>query len=274
MTLPFGKVTVRAQSVNRDTSSRFQIIPSRIVPDGTGTQKGGIMLEKVLVVDDDPAQIRMVSSLLGASGFKTLKANNGREAVRFMVEDKPDIVLLDIMMPGIDGCETCRLIREISEVPVIMMTGQRKSEADIVQGLDCGADEYLSKPVGNRELLARIKATLRRSEKSTVEKKKKAVFSNDYLTIDVPERKVMVKGQRLKLTPREFRLLALLVENADRIMSHQQVLENVWGFEYTDDVDYVRIYINHLRNKIEPEPSSPTYIMTEPGVGYYFRSVN
>jgi DNA-binding response OmpR family regulator len=233
------------------------------------------MLEKVLVVDDDPAQIRMVSTLLSASGFSALKANNGREAVRIMVENKPDIILLDIMMPEMDGCQTCRLIRELSEVPVIMLSGQRKSEEDIVLGLDCGADEYLAKPVGNRELLARIKSTLRRFEKAHCEQGKKNIFfTNDYLTINIPEHIVTVGGKRLRLTPREFRLLALLVENADRIISHQQALEHVWGFEYIDDVDYVRIYISHLRQKIEPEPSAPTYILTEPGVGYYFHSAS
>jgi DNA-binding response OmpR family regulator len=232
------------------------------------------MLEKILVVDDDAAQVRMVTTLLNASGFKPLKAGNGREAVRVTVEDKPDLVLLDIMMPELDGIETCRLIRELSKVPVIMLTGQRKSEEDIVHGLDCGADEYLAKPVGNRELLARIKATLRRNQKFVDQAKKKTVFSNDYLTVDVPEHKVVVNGERLRLTPREFRLLALLVENADRIMSHQQVLEHVWGFEYVDDVDYVRIYVSHLRQKIEPKPSVPKYIMTEPGVGYYFCSAS
>jgi two-component system KDP operon response regulator KdpE len=232
------------------------------------------MLEKILIVDDDPAQIRMVSLVLNASGFTTLKAANGREAVRVTVEDKPDLVLLDIMMPELDGVETCRLIREISKVPVIMMTGQRNSEEDIVMGLNCGADEYLSKPVGNRELLARIKAALRRADKLFDTGKKKAYFSNKYLTVDVMERKVTVNGERLKLTPHEFRLLALLVENADRTIPHRQALEHVWGFEYTDDVDYVRIYVNHLRQKIEPQPSVPTYILTEPGIGYYFRSVN
>lgn len=231
------------------------------------------MFEKVLIVDDEPAQIRLVSTLLNASGFKPLTAGSGHEAVRLMLQEKPDLVLLDVMMPGIDGCETCRLIREISDVPVIMLTGQRKSETDIVHGLDCGADEYLAKPVGNRELLARIKATLRRTTKAGCNNKN-ARFSNDYLTIDIPERKVVVNGRRLKLTPREFRLLALLVENANRIMSHQQVLEHVWGLEYVEDVDYVRIYINHLRNKIEPEPSAPTYILTEPGVGYYFNTAS
>ncbi len=233
------------------------------------------MLKKILIVDDDLTQVRMVSTLLNANGFKPLKANNGREALRIMVKEKPDLVLLDIIMPEIDGCETCRLIREFSEVPVIMVTGKRNSEEDIVHGLDCGADEYLSKPVGNRELLARIKAVMRRSENAAADNvKKKTFFSNDYLTIDVPEHKVIVNGERLRLTPREFRLLALLVENADRIISHKQVLEHVWGYEYADDIDYVRIYVSHLRQKIEPEPSAPTYILTEPGVGYYFRALN
>lgn len=233
------------------------------------------MLKKVLIVDDDPAQVRMVSSLLNASGFRPLKACNGREAVRVTVEDKPDLVLLDIMMPELDGCETCRLIRELSEIPVIMLSGKCNSEEDIVRGLNCGADEYILKPIGNRELLARIKAAMRRFEKvDTNNTKKKVFFSNEYLTVDVPERKVTVNGERLKLTPREFRLLALLVENADRIISHKQVLENVWGYEYVDDVDYVRIYVSHLRQKIEPKPSTPTYILTEPGVGYYFHTLN
>jgi two-component system KDP operon response regulator KdpE len=144
-----------------------------------------------------------------------------------------------------------------------------------VRVLECGADEYLCKPVGNRELLARVKAVLRRAENPSYKhERKRVLFTNDYLTIDVAERKVTVKGERLKLTPREFRLLALLVENAGRILSHQQVLENVWGWEYINDVDYVRIYVSHLRQKIEPDPSQPRYILTEPGVGYYFRSAS
>jgi two-component system, OmpR family, KDP operon response regulator KdpE len=233
------------------------------------------LLKKILLVDDDAAQLRMMSSSLNANGFKPLQANNGHEAVRIVTSDKPDLVILDMMMPELDGCETCRLIREGSDVPVIILTGQCKTEADIVRGLECGADEYIYKPVGNRELLARIKAVLRRSEKiPTGNIPKKVFFSNDYLTVDVPERRVVVNGERLKLTPREFRLLALLVENADRILSHKQVLEQVWGYEYVDDVDYVRIYISHLRQKIEPEPSDPRYILTEPGVGYYFCSTN
>jgi len=229
------------------------------------------MAKKILVVDDEPAQVRLADQVLTNSGYEVLKASNGQEALRIMFEQKPDLVLLDVVMPGIDGWQTCSRIREVTDIPIIMLTGKRNSEGDIVRGLDYGADEYLSKPMGNRELVARVRAALRRAERpSYLDERKKTLFSDDYLIVDVPERKVMVYGERLKLTPREFRLLALLVENADRILSHQQVLENVWGWEYIDDVDYVRIYISHLRQKIEPDPSQPKYILTEAGVGYYF----
>lgn len=233
------------------------------------------MGRKILVIDDEPAQLRLVQSVLGNKGYQVFTARTGQEALRLVFEHKPDVILLDVMMPGIDGWQTCSCIREITDVPILMLTAVRNTEEDIVRGLECGADEYLAKPIGNRELIARVRAALRRAEKpSNQGDKKKIAFSNDYLTIDVSERKVMVKGERLKLTPREFRLLAFLVENADRILSHQQVLENVWGWEYINDVDYVRIYVSHLRQKIEPDPSQPVYILTEPGVGYYFRSLN
>jgi len=232
-------------------------------------------VRKILLVDDDAAQLRMMSSSLNANGLKPLQANNGREAVRTMTCDQPDLVILDMMMPELDGCETCRLIREVSDVPVIILTGKCKTEADIVRGLECGADEYIYKPVGNRELLARIKAALRRSGKSSARNvPQKVFFSNDYLTVDVMERKVVVNGKRLKLTPREFSLLVLLVENANKILSPKQVLQQIWGYEYADDIDYVRIYISHLRQKIEQEPGAPRYILTEKGVGYYFCSTN
>jgi two-component system KDP operon response regulator KdpE len=233
------------------------------------------MPKKVLVVDDDPAQLRLAEQILHTNGFAVVKAGSGEEAIRLVYESKPDLVILDVLMPGIDGWQTCRCIREVSDVPVIMLTGKRNTEEDIVRGLDSGADEYLSKPLGNRELLARVRAALRRSDRSGVSRgRKNTLFNNGHLTVDVAERRVSVNGARLKLTPREFRLLALLVENAGRIISHQQALENVWGWEYIDDVDYVRIYISHLRQKIEPNPAQPRYILTEPGVGYYFNNTN
>jgi two-component system KDP operon response regulator KdpE len=214
--------------------------------------------EKILVVDDEPAQIRLAEQALAGRGYEVIKASSGKEAVRLIYERKPDLVLLDVMMPEIDGWQTCRLVREISDIPVIMLTGKRCAEDDVVRGLECGADEYLVKPVGNRELLARVRAALRRAGS----------------TSGGHGRKITVNGQKLKLTPREFRLLALLVENVDRVLSHQQLLENVWGWEYIDDVDYVRIYVSHLRQKIEPEPSRPRYIITEPGVGYSFHGAS
>ncbi len=233
------------------------------------------MAKKILVVDDEPAQVRLADQVLTNKGYEVLKAGNGQEALRIIFEQKPDLVLLDVVMPGIDGWQTCSRIREVTDIPIIILTGKRNTEDDIVRGLDYGADEYLSKPVGNRELVARVRAALRRAElPSYLDGKKKVLFTDHYLTVDVSERKVVVNGERIKLTPREFRLLALLVENAGRILSHRQVLENVWGWEYIDDVDYVRIYISHLRQKIESNPSQPKYILTEPGVGYYFHELS
>ena len=233
------------------------------------------MGKKVLVIDDDPVFLRLVEQVLTQKGYEVLKAISGREGLRLLFSHKPDIVLLDVVMSGIDGWETCRRIRDISDIPVIMLTGERKSEEDIVRGLDYGADDYLLKPVGNRELVARVQAVLRRAElPSSPEARREVIYSDCFLTVDIIGRKVIVNGERVKLTPREFRLLALLVENADHILTHKQALEKVWGWEYTDDLDYVRIYISHLRQKIEPDPALPKYIVTEPGVGYYFQKSN
>jgi two-component system KDP operon response regulator KdpE len=233
------------------------------------------MAKKILVVDDEPAQLRLAEQVLTHHGYEVLKAGSGQEALRIIFDQKPDLILLDVVMPGIDGWQTCNRIRDVTDIPIIMLTGQRNAEDDIVRGLDYGADEYLNKPLGNRELVARVRAVLRRAEQSASSNNRKGtLFTDNYLTVDVEERKIMVNGERLKLTPREFRLLVLLVENAGRILSHQQVLENVWGWEYIDDVDYVRIYVSHLRQKIEPDPSQPKYILTEPGVGYYFHKLN
>ena len=230
------------------------------------------MAKKILVIDDDPAFLRLIELVLTQQGFETLKAAGGQEGLRLLYNEKPDMVLLDVSMPGMDGWQVCQRIREISDMPIIMLTGKQQGEEDIVRGLDYGADEYLFKPVGNRELLARVRAVLRRSElPSAAEAKREVTYGDDFLSVDIAERKVMVKGERVKLTPREFRLFALLVENAGRILTHKELLEKVWGWEYTNDLDYVRIYISHLRQKIEPTTALPKYIITEPGVGYSFQ---
>ena len=233
------------------------------------------MVKKILVVDDDAALVRLFAQILTGKGYEVLKASNGQEALRLFFAHKPDLVLLDIVMPELDGWQTCSRIRDLSDVPIIMLTGQQKNEDDVVRGLDYGADDYLLKPVGSKELLARVRAILRRAELSpALDVEKRVTYTDDYLAVDIAERKVMVNGKRVKLTPIEFRLLVFLVENAGRILTHQQLLEKVWGWEYTDDLDYVRIYISHLRRKIEPESTTPRYILTEPGVGYYFQKTS
>jgi len=232
------------------------------------------MAKKILIVDDDLAMVRLIAQVLTKKGYEVLEAGSGQEALRIFFAHKPDLVLMDVVMPGMDGWQTCNRIRDISPtIPIIMLTGKRKTEDDVVHGLEYGADEYLLKPVGNKELVARVRAVLRRAElPSYLDGKEKAItFSDGFLTVDIIERKVMVNGEKVKLTPIEFRLLALLLENAGRILTHQQLLEKVWGWEYVDDLDYVRIYISHLRRKIEPEPTLPKYIITEPGVGYSFQ---
>lgn len=233
------------------------------------------MGKKILVVDDDPAFVRLVEQVLTQKGYEVLSANSGEEGLRLLFAHRPDMVLLDVVMPRMDGWQTCSRIRDISDIPIIMLTAHEKAEEDVVRGLDYGADEYLTKPVGNRELVARVRAVMRRAElPSSQEGGRGITFSDDFLTVDVAEREVMVNGERVRLTPIEFRLLSLLMQNAGHILTHKQLLERVWGWEYIDDLDYVRIYIWHLRQKIEPDPTQPKYIITEPGVGYYFCKAN
>jgi len=228
---------------------------------------------KILVVDDEPTFVKLISQTLTHKGYEVLTAGDGQEALRLLFANKPDLVLLDVKMPKMDGWQTCSRIRELSDVPIVMLTGKQKSEEDIVRGLDHGADDYLIKPVGSRELVARVRAMLRRAELPAPQDTERAIsYSDNFLTVDVAERKVLVDGERVKLTPLEFKLLAFLLKNAGRILTHKQLLQEVWGWEYADDVDYVRIYIWHLRRKIEPDPSQPRYVVTEPGVGYYFQN--
>jgi len=226
--------------------------------------------KKILLIDDDPAFVRLVEHVLTQKGYEVLSASSGGEGLRLLFVHRPDLVLLDVVMPGMDGWQTCSRIRDISDVPIIMLTAHEKTEEDIVRALDYGADDYLIKPVRSRELVARVRAVMRRAELPARERGG-ITYSDGFLTVDITERRVLVNGEQVKLTPIEFRLLALLLQNAGRILTHRQLLEKVWGWEYIDDVDYVRIYVWHLRQKIEPDPSQPKYVITEPGVGYYFR---
>ena len=228
-------------------------------------------MKRILVVDDDPPFVRMVTKLLTDGGYNVSTAGDGLEALRVSFSEHPDLVLLDIDMPKMDGWQTCMRLREMSDVPIIMLTGRMTSEDDVERGINYGADDYLVKPVGNKALLAKAQAVLRRAELPSSADAKATTYSDGHLVVDLAERKIIVRGSRVKLTPTEFRLFALLVRNSGHILTHRQLLEQVWGWEYIDDVDYVRIYILHLRRKLEPDPSRPRYILTEPGVGYFFQ---
>jgi two-component system KDP operon response regulator KdpE len=205
---------------------------------------------------------------LDLEGYDVIEAANGAEASDKVREEMPDLVLLDVMMPDLDGFETLERIRSISSVPVIMLTA-KGGEDDRIKGLDLGADDYVTKPFSPRELLSRIRAVLRRVEPPKTQAAEPLVI-DDELAIDFPRREVIVRGERIKLRPTEYRLLLRLVENAGWIVPQETLLAKVWGPEYIDDSQLLRLYITYLRKKIESDPANPRYIFTERGVGYRF----
>jgi two-component system KDP operon response regulator KdpE len=225
--------------------------------------------KRVLVVDDDPALLPLIEYTFAREGYEVLTACDGKEALKEFFAHKPDLVILDIMMPRMDGWETCRRIREVSDVPIVMLTARGQDE-DIVRGLEYGADDYLTKPFSIKVLLAHARAVLRRAALPPVEYAEPTTYADDFLTIDLKERRITVGGEQVKLTPTEYRLLAYLVQNAGQVLTFTQILQNVWGWEYQDDLDYVRVYVWHLRQKLEQDPKNPKYIQTEIGVGYRF----
>jgi len=222
----------------------------------------------ILVVDDEPRMIRFIRMNLELEGYRVIEAHNGLEALDRVREDLPDLVILDVMMPELDGFETLELLREVSDVPVIMLT-VKADEEDKVRGLELGADDYVTKPFSPRELSSRVKAVLRRAD-LTAPFEKNIVRIDDRLTIDFNRREVLVEGKAIKLRPTEYRLLYHLVSNAGWVMPHETLLAKVWGYEYRDETQYLRLYITYLRQKIEKDPAHPEYILTERGVGYRF----
>ncbi len=222
----------------------------------------------ILAVDDNPKMTRFIRMNLELEGYRVSEATSGLESLDKVREEIPDLVLLDVMMPEMDGFETLQRIREVSNVPVIMLTVKNEEE-DKVRGLELGADDYVTKPFSPRELSSRIKALLRRAE-MPAPTEKTMLEINDHLSIDFQRHEVWVDGERVKLRPTEYRLLYHLVNNAGWVMSHEVLLSKVWGPEYRDEVQYLRLYINYLRQKIEPDPANPRYILTERGVGYRF----
>jgi DNA-binding response OmpR family regulator len=223
---------------------------------------------QILVVDDEERMVRFIRLNLEHDGFRVSEAFNGNQAINKIRSNLPDLVLLDVMLPDIDGFEVLRIIREVSSVPVIMLTAKGE-EDDRVRGLELGADDYITKPFSPRELSSRVRAVLRRTETSGPSTHG-LIEVDDRLKIDFDRREVWVEGELVKLRPTEYRLLYHLVQNAGWVISHDQLLAKVWGYEYRDEPHYVRLYINYLRKKLEKDPSNPKYILTERGIGYRF----
>jgi DNA-binding response OmpR family regulator len=224
--------------------------------------------ELILVVDDEPRMTRFIRMNLELEGYRVVEAHNGLDALEKARTDLPDLVILDVMMPELDGFDTLEMLREVSNVPVIMLT-VRSDEEDKVRGLELGADDYVTKPFGARELASRVRAVLRRTQ-GPVTPEEAILQIDDRLNIDYNSREVIVEGKRIKLRPTEFRMLYHLIENAGWVVPHETLLAKVWGYEYREEIQYLRLYVTYLRQKIEPDPSHPRYILTERGVGYRF----
>jgi DNA-binding response OmpR family regulator len=232
------------------------------------SQQNTAIAATVLVVDDEPRYARWISVNLQGSGYRVLTAADGQAALDVTAGKQPDLVLLDIGLPVLDGLEVCRRIREFSIVPIIMLTA-RAADADKVAGLDAGADDYLAKPFGPEELLARVRAALRRAryvEAPVVD----SLFRHEELTIDFARCEVRRDGEVVALTPTEYKLLIQLARHAGRVRMPSELLEAVWGSEYRDETQHVRLYVSRLRRKIEANPEQPRHLLTKAGIGYLF----
>lgn len=221
---------------------------------------------RVLVVDDERAIRRYLHAALNAQGYTVYDVGSGQECLNAVVADKPDLVILDLGLPDLDGVEVTRRLREWTQIPIIILS-VREQEEDKIAALDAGADDYLTKPFSSGELMARIRVAMRRSMQSTSE----PVFEADGLKVDLARRKVTANGQEVSLTPTEYELLRVLVQNAGRVITHHQLLRQVWGLAYESEAHLLRVNMSNLRRKIEPDPTRPHYILTEPGVGYRMR---
>jgi len=222
----------------------------------------------ILVVDDEERMARFIRLNLEHDGFQVVEANRGMQAIQLIRDRMPDVVILDVMMPDIDGFEVLQLIRETSQVPVIMLTA-KSEEDDRVRGLELGADDYITKPFSPREMVSRVKAVLRRTDQGAASEDG-FIEVDEHLKIDFGRREVWLDGELIKLRPTEYRLLYHLVQNAGWVLTYDQILAKVWGYEYRDEPHYVRLYVNYLRQKLEKDPANPKYILTERGVGYRF----
>jgi DNA-binding response OmpR family regulator len=224
--------------------------------------------KRLLIVDDDQTLLDALVLYFGKQGYRVFTAGEGDEGLRALYKVHPDLVILDIMLPRVDGWEVCERIRQMTNVPIIMLTA-RGQEADRVRGLEMGADDYVAKPFSLRELAARVEAVLRRSQAAR-EQGDEVLYGDDYLVVDAGRMEVHCGGQPVNLTATERRVLFLLARNRGRLLTSSQILTSVWGPDYVDEVGYVRLYVWRLRQKIEPLPDQPQYILTEHGMGYRF----
>jgi two-component system KDP operon response regulator KdpE len=225
---------------------------------------------RILVVDDDPQIRRVMRVTLTGQGYEVDDARTGESALEKLRDQRFDLVLLDMNMPGMGGLEACRAIRAQSEIAIIMLT-VRDSESDKIDALDAGADDYVTKPYKAPELLARIRASLRRTPWTQGPTGRLTLGG---VAIDFDTREITARGRHVRLTPKEFELLRYLVGHANKVLSHRELLQAVWGPDYGDQVDYLRVFVNQLRKKIEVSPSSPKYLLTEPWVGYRFQTTS
>jgi two-component system, OmpR family, KDP operon response regulator KdpE len=228
------------------------------------------MSERILVVDDEPQIGRMLKISLGARGYEVAVESDGLAALSKAASWRPDLILLDLGLPQLDGLEVCRQLRSWSEVPIIVLT-VRDAESDKVAALDLGADDYLTKPFGTNELLARIRVALRHAVRLSATDEPVHQFGD--LTLDLARRLVSVRGQEVHLTPKEYELLRVFALHAGKVLTHRMLLREVWGSAYEQDVPTLRVFVTQLRRKIEADPAHPAYILTEPGVGYRFQHV-
>lgn len=225
------------------------------------------MIEKILVIDDEEPTVQLISILLERRGYEVTRALRAEDGLRKAYRTHPDLVLLDIMMPDMDGWEVCRRLRELSDVPIVFLTA-RSEIRDVVKGLEMGADDYIVKPYDNDELVARVRAHLRRSPAPTIAEE--LVFDGGDFRVNFINREVRVRNTQIHLTPKEFNLLGVLVRNAGRVITRTELVKEAWGPEYTDAIDSLKLYIHYLRQKVETDPQRPDYILTSRGVGYRF----
>jgi DNA-binding response OmpR family regulator len=226
---------------------------------------------RILIIEDDSTLRQLLETFLRWKGYDMTTAQDGTAGLKTATAAPPDLVILDVMMPGMDGWEVCRNLRKATNVPILMLSA-KSTQDDVVQGLECGADDYVKKPFDLRELELRIKAILKRAsfQRST----SSDLYDDGNLKVHIPQRTVHVKGRLVHLTPTEFRLLAYLLKSRDRAVPHEELLREVWGPQYVEDVASLQVYIRYLREKIEENPGAPHYICTRRGVGYRFGPEN